>query len=167
MSAVLFVFFKHSLLSWGGFSCQLSPCVPCEQKTDAAPSAQVLDCSWTRFHPHPSLMSTPTPSHTYRAFCGLHSPWRKPESFPLFFHSIQVKIHLQPDQRCSTPGALESPVLQGSLSDSSWAARAPEEHTTKGHMDGQKHSTCSLLHLLCTVSDVTKILLDNPDLKDS
>lgn len=131
---------------------QLSPHVPCEQQTDAAPSAQGLDCSWTRFHPHPSLTSTPTPFTQAQSFLWTALVLEETRKPPLFFHSVQVKIHLQYIflNRDVLPLEPSSPPCykDHSFSDSFWVARAPGEHTKKEHTDGQRHPTCSFLHWL-------------------
>lgn len=89
---------------------------------------------------------------------------------PLVFPSVQVKIHLQLDQRCSTPEPscpLGARITQRLLLGSQGSKRTHNKRTHRWskapHTFPPPSAVINILFLL----DGIKTLLDNPDLKDS
>lgn len=174
MFAVLFLLLRHSLPSWKGFPVPAVPlCVcPVSSKQMQLPQLQCwISLEFTSIRIPPSW-AQPS-SHRHRALCGLLLAWRKLKSLLCFstlfrwkytFSSSRDVPRLEP----SCPPCYKDPSV---LLLGSQGSRRTHNNRTHGwskasHTLPPLSAAISIL-FLCMILDVIKILVDNPDLKDS
>lgn len=144
MSGVLFLL--SDTPCWAEGVCL---CVPCEQQTDAAPSARVLDCSWTHFLPHPHEHS---PLHAGTELCvGCTWLGENPKAsfgFPLTIGENTPSAQPEMFHPWSPLVPLATRIIQGLLLGTQGSRRTHNKRT----QEWLRHPTCSLLHQLPSTS---------------